>query len=51
MENDVALVVVHESEEELPLTTEVGLAVSVQVGAGRTVTVALQVAEPPAPVG
>lgn len=48
--NDVALVVVHDRTEEAPGVIEVGFAVSVQVGAGRIVTVAPQVAEPPAPV-
>ena len=53
IENEVELVVVHDSVEELPVCIEVGLAVKTQVGGGGvvvTVTVAVQVLVPPAPV-
>jgi hypothetical protein len=47
---DVALVELHVSVEALPLTTDVGLAVSVIVGAATTVTVAVAaLLVPPAP--
>ena len=50
IENEVAFVVVHESFEAEPVSTEVGDAESVQVGAGGgggvTVTVAEQVTVP-----
>jgi hypothetical protein len=51
---EVACVVVHESVEECPVCMAVGLATSVQVGAGIiggvTVTVAAQCTVPPVPV-
>ena len=49
---EVAFVVVHERADELPNKTEEGLAESVQVGASgmMTVTVAVHVTVPPAPV-
>ncbi len=51
---EVAPVVVHESVEELPEVTDVGEAVSVQVGAegggGITVIVVLHVVSPPGPI-
>jgi hypothetical protein len=56
IENEVAFVVVQERIEEPPEFTFVGFAESVQVGADGgggvavTVTVALQVTEPPEPV-
>jgi hypothetical protein len=46
----VVSVVFQVSVEAAPLTTDVGLAASVTVGTGRTVTVADSVAEPPGPV-
>ena len=51
-EQDVALVEVHVSVEELPCVIEVGLADTVTVGAGTgvTVRVAFAVVVPPAPV-
>lgn len=54
IENETALVVVHESDDVPPPTgSEVGFAESVQAGAGgvpTTVIVALHVTVPPAPV-
>ena len=50
IETDVAFVVDQVSEEGDPLATLVGPAVSVQVGGGSTVTIAVHVLVPPAPV-
>ena len=51
-EMDVALVVVHASEEAAPLSMDAGDAVRVQLGTGTavTVTVAVHGVEPPGPV-
>ena len=49
--HEVALVELHVSVEAAPLATEVGFAVSVTVGAGTTVTVAVAtLLVPPAPL-
>ena len=47
---DVALLVVHKRFDDEPSTTVGSDAVSVQVGGGSTVTVAVHVLVPPAPV-